>query len=283
MRHGLRQLRRRPGFSAIVLLALGLGIGASVGLASVVDSLIVRRLPYGNANRVQAFWTDYDWTGEEYDFLRPRLGVFDDLAAFSTNDAPYAPSSAASGTTELPFVVASPSMFSVLGVHPMLGRAFGPDDDRPGAPPVIVISYGLWQQDFAGARDVIGRQVLLDGEPVMVIGVMPKGFFFPTPEMLAWRPLQLGPANRMYQVGYLTLIASAKAERVPGPDRWRNPTARSSARRAVHVSGRVEQDEECTRGSDPHLPSRATCASPCSSCSAPWLWYFSSRARTRQH
>jgi putative ABC transport system permease protein len=215
MRHGLRQLRRRPGFSAIVLLTLGLGIGASVGLVSVVDSLIVRRLPYGNANRVHAFWMDYDWTGEEYDFLRPRLGVFDDLAAFSTDAAPYAPSAAASGTTVLPFVVGSPSLFSVLGVHPMLGRAFDANDDRPGAPPVIVISYALWRQDFGGAPGVVGRQVLVDGEPVMVIGVMPKGFFFPTPELLAWRPLRLGPADRMYRVGYLTLIASAKPSATP--------------------------------------------------------------------
>lgn len=214
-RHGLRQMRRRPGFSAIVLLALGLGIGASVALVSVVDSLLLRRLPYGNASQVYAFWMDYDWTGEEYDFLRQRLGVFDRLAAFSTNGAPYAPSAGATGSAELPFVVASPPLFDVLGVRPMLGRTFDVNDDRPGAAPVIVISYGLWRQDFGGDASVVGHKILLDGEPVTVIGVMPKGFFFPTPQMRAWRPLQLDPTKTMYKVGYLTLVASAKPDASP--------------------------------------------------------------------
>lgn len=214
-RHGLRQMRRRPGFSAIVLLALGLGIGASVALVSVVDSLVLRRLPYGDASRVYAFWMDYNWTGEEYDFLGQRLGVFDQLAAFSTNDAPYATSPGASGSTELPFVVSSPTLFDVLGVRPMLGRTFDTRDDRSGAAPVIVISYGLWRQDFGGDPAIVGHQMLLDGEPVTVIGVMPKGFFFPNPETRAWRPLQLDATKTMYKVGYLTLIARAKANASP--------------------------------------------------------------------
>src|SRR5262249_43769294 len=158
-RHGLRQMRRRPGFSAIVLLALGLGIGASVSLVSVVDSLVLHRLPYADASRVYAFWMDNSWTGEEYDFLRPRLGVFDQLAAFSTNDAPYAPSPGASGSTELPFAVSSPTLFDILGVRPMLGRTFDANDDRSGAAPVIVISYGLWRQDLGGDPAIVGHQI----------------------------------------------------------------------------------------------------------------------------
>src|SRR5689334_13397536 len=214
-RHGLRQLRRNPGFSAIVLLALGLGIGASVALVSVVDSLVIRRLPYDNASRVYTFWMDYDWTGEDYDFLRERLGVFERLASFSTDAAPYLPEAGAPGATVLPFVVSSPSLFDVLGARPMLGRTFDANDDRPGAPPVVVISYGLWRQDFGGASSVLGHQIVLDGEPVTVIGVMPKDFFFPNPEMRAWRPIQLDPTNKMYRVGYLTLMASAKPDASP--------------------------------------------------------------------
>ena len=75
---------------------------------------------------------------------------------------------------------------------------------------MIVISDAVWRQDFGGAPSVIGHQIALDGELVTVIGVMPRGFFFPTPEIRAWRPLQLDPANTMYKVGYLTLVASAK-------------------------------------------------------------------------
>jgi putative ABC transport system permease protein len=210
-RHALRQLQRRPGISAIVLVALGLGIGASVSLVSVVDSLMLRRLPYANASRVHAFWMDDKWSGEEYDFLRSRLGVFDEIADFSTDAAPYAPNTAATGATVLPFVLSAPTLFDVLGVHPALGRTFDANDDRAGAPPVIVISDPVWRQDFGGAPSVIGHQIALDGELVTVIGVMPRGFFFPTPEIRAWRPLRLDPASSMYKVGYLTLVARSKA------------------------------------------------------------------------
>jgi putative ABC transport system permease protein len=209
-RHALRQLRRRPGFSAIVLIALGLGIGASVALVSVVEGLMIRRLPYANADRIQAFWMDDSWTGEEYDFLRDRLRVFDGLAAFSTSASPYAPSADATGATVLSFVVSSPTLFDVLGVHPHIGRVFDARDDLPGAPPVVVLSDGLWEQDFGGSPNVLGHKVLLDGELVTVIGVMPRGFFFPTPEMRAWRPLQLDRSKPLYTAGWLTLVARAK-------------------------------------------------------------------------
>ena len=199
-RHALRQLRRRPGFSAIVLVALGLGIGASVSLVSVVDSLMLRRLPYGNASRVYAFWMDRNWSGEEYDFLRERPGVFEQMAVFSTDAAPYAPSPGTAGATVLPFVLSSPTLFDVLGAHPALGRMFDANDDHVGAPPVIVISDPVWRQDFGGASSVIGHRIALDGELVTVIGVMPRGILFPTPEIRAWRPLRLEPASSMYKV-----------------------------------------------------------------------------------
>ncbi len=209
-RHALRQLRRRPGFTAIVLVALGLGIGASVAMVSIVDGLIIRSLPYANASRVYAFWMDGSWTGEEYDFLRARLGIFDQMAVYSTDAAPYAPKVGATGATVLPFVLGASTLFDVLGAHPAIGRTFDANDDRPGAPPVIVISDAVWRQDFGGDPSIIGHQLLLDGELATVIGVMPRGFFFPTPEIRAWRPLQLDPANKMYKVGYLTLVASTK-------------------------------------------------------------------------
>ena len=116
----------------------------------------------------------------------------------------------------LPFVVSSPTLFDVLGVRPLLGRAFDASDDRPGAAPVIVISYGMWHDDLAGDRNVLGHQIVLDGVPVTVVGVMPKGFFFPNPEYRAWRPLQLDPAGDYYHnVGFLVLIGRARAGVTP--------------------------------------------------------------------
>src|SRR5207302_8339016 len=120
--------------------------------------------------------------------------------------------SATGSATLLPYVVSSPTLFDVLGTHPMIGRAFDDNDNRPDAPPVAVISYGMWQDDFAGDRNALGRQILLDGKPVTVVGVMPKVFFFPNPEFRAWRPLQLDPNSGWYHnVGYLVLIGRARA------------------------------------------------------------------------
>jgi predicted permease len=213
LRHAARQLLRRPGFSLILVGTLGLGIGATVALYSVVDGLLVRSLPYTAENQIQVFWSDYNWRGEEFDFVRERTHTFSSLAEFSTNGAPYHPSMNGSGSaTVLPFVIGSPSLFDVLGVHPAIGRAFDSADNRPGAPPVVVISYGMWQDDLGGARDVLGHQIELDGAPVTVVGVMPKGFYFPNPEYRAWRPLQLDPTSDWYHnVGYLVLIGRTRA------------------------------------------------------------------------
>ena len=213
VRHAARQLLRRPGFSTILVVTLGLGIGATVALYSVVNDLLVRPLPYAAENQIQVFWSDYNWRGEEFDFVRERTRTFESLAEFSTNGAPYHPSVDAAGSASvLPFVVSSPSLFDVLGVHPVIGRAFDDADNRPGAPPVVVISYGMWHDDLSGDRNVLGHQILLDGAPVTVVGVMPKGFYFPNPEYRAWRPLQLDPTSDFYHnVGYLVLVGRTRA------------------------------------------------------------------------
>ncbi len=212
VRHAVRALLRRPSISIILVVTLGLGIGATVALYSVVNDLLVRPLPYATEDRVRVFWDDYDWRGEEYDFARERLRAFESVAEFSTNGAPYhATTSATGAATVLPYVVSSPTLFDVLGTRPMIGRAFDDADNRPGAPPVAVISYGLWQDDFARDRSILGHQILLDGKPVSVVGVMPKGFYFPNPEFRAWRPLQLDPTSDWYHnVGYLVLMGRAR-------------------------------------------------------------------------
>ncbi len=213
-----RQMRRRPGYAALLVLTLGLGIGATVSLTSVVNDLIVRPLPYPAESRVHIFWSDGDWRGAEYDLLNQRRGVFDALAAFSTNDGPYHPTTRAEGpATDLHYVVATHTLFDVLGVRPFMGQAFSAEDDRPGAAPVAVISYGLWNDDLGRDPTVIGHRILIDGAAVTVIGVMPKGFFFPTPDLRVWRPIQFDPSTPFYNdVGYLTVLGRARAG-VPDP------------------------------------------------------------------
>jgi predicted permease len=217
VRLAIRQMRRRLGFTATVVLTLGLGIGATVALLSVVNDLLLRPLPYSHEDRVRVFWMDYDWRGDEYDFVRQRHGVFESVAAFSTNGAPYHASTRAEGNAVLlPFVVTTSSLFDVLGARPYLGRTLQAGDDQPGTPPVIVVSYGMWKQDLGGDAGVIGRQILIDGKEVTVVGVMPKSFYFPTPDFRAWRPVQLDPSSSFYRnVGYLTLMGRVRAGIAP--------------------------------------------------------------------
>ena len=216
-RLALRQMRRRAGFTSTVLIALGLGIGATVALVTVVNGLMLRSLPYTDEGRVRVFWQDYSWTDEEYDFLRERIGVYQSLAAFSTDGAALSLDPGGAGSASvLSIVVSSPTLFDVLGVRPMLGRVYDAADDRPGAAPVVVISYGMWQQDLGADPHVIGRRIVLDGSPSTIIGVMPRGFFFPSPDLRAWRPLQLGPTSTGYQNGYLTLVARTRRDAADG-------------------------------------------------------------------
>jgi putative ABC transport system permease protein len=208
-RHALRQMRRRPGFSALAVITLGLGIGATTALFAVVYGLLVRPLPF-DANRVSMFWFDYSWRGSEYDHVREGSLAFEQIAAYSTLVEPYR-----TGPEEqsrvLSYVPTSANLFDVLGVQPALGRGLQAGEDRPGAEPVIVISHGLWQQDLGGTPDVIGRRLVIAGKPVTIVGVMPPGFYFPTPEFRAWRPLTFDPADPGYAgSGWLALIGANK-------------------------------------------------------------------------
>lgn len=208
-RHALRQMRRRPGFSVLTVITLGLGIGATTALFAVVHGLLVRPLPFRD-DTLSVFWSDYNWRGAEYDYVREGSIAFDQIAAFTAFGEPFRTTPGGSSQM-LPYVPASANLFEALGVQPALGRGFQPGEDRPGAEQVIVISHGLWQQDLGGVPDVIGRQLIVGGQPVTIVGVMPPGFYFPTPEFRAWRPLTFDPADPVYQGrGWLSLIGASK-------------------------------------------------------------------------
>ena len=208
-KHALRQMRRRPGFTALAMVTLGLGIGATTALFAVVYGLLVRPLPFRD-ERLSMFWFDYSWRGSEYDHIRQGSLAFDEIAAYSTWGEPFR-----TGPSEqsrmLGYIPATANLFDALGVKPALGRGFLPGEDRPGAERVVVISHGLWQQDLGGTPDVIGRQLIIGGQPVSIVGVMPPGFYFPTPEFRAWRPLTLDPNDPAYAGnGWLALIGAGK-------------------------------------------------------------------------
>ncbi|MEZ4586225.1 MAG: ABC transporter permease [Gemmatimonadales bacterium] len=208
VRHALRQFRRRPAFSVLGILTLGVGLGATIGLFGVISSVLVRPLPIADEAGVRVFWTEYNWRGVEFDFVKERTGAFRPLAAFSSVASTLR---GETGSTVLQTALTSAEFFDVLGARPLLGRTFRPGEDRPGAEPVVVLSYGVWRQELGADSAVVGRRIVLDGRNVTVIGVMPRGFYFPTPSYRLWMPLDLDPASRNYQGnGWLVLFGRVR-------------------------------------------------------------------------
>jgi predicted permease len=203
VRYGLRQVRRNPAFSAIAIATLALGIGGTTAMFSVFDAVLVRPLPYADADRLVMVW---DWeTGEtdvtsrhnstpaEWIEWRRLNTVFTDLACTQPADATLS----GDGEPELvPARKVTWTFWSVLGVQPMLGRVFTEDEDNKGVR-VVVISHELWQRRFGGASDIVGRAISLNDEPYDVIGVMPRNFYFmPSREIDMWMPASFPPWMR---------------------------------------------------------------------------------------
>jgi len=213
-RVAIRQLARRPGFTLLGVGTLALGVGAAVALSSVALGLLVRPLPVADEARLQVFWSDFNWRGVEFDFVKERQRAFSNLAAYSNEG--YTLRVGDQSSTVLA-TVGSAELFDVLGARPLFGRAFQPGDDRPGAPAVTVVSYGFWQQELGGDPGVVGRRIEIGGDPVEVVGVMPRGFYFPSPMFRIWRPLDLDPASEMYQGnGWLVLVGRERPGLTPG-------------------------------------------------------------------
>ncbi|HET7841742.1 MAG TPA: ABC transporter permease [Terriglobia bacterium] len=186
VRYSLRMLRKNPGFASIVILTLALGMGVTTAIFSVVDTVLLKPLPFPNAGRLvrveSRIINGGNGTIASYpDFLdwRAQNHVFDGMAAVRTGEFNLVGSRQA---LHLEGAVVSAQLFSLLGVKPALGRSFLPDEDKPaaanGADPVI-LSYGLWQREFGSDASVLGRTVRLGDQPFTVVGVMPEGVQYP--------------------------------------------------------------------------------------------------------
>ena len=192
LRFALRSLRKSPGFTAVAVLTLALGIGANTAIFSVFYGVLLRPLPYAHPERLvglaQALPGGRNPLGVTYvqfQFLERYSQVFEALAGSASVGFSVSNGARADRVRGLR---ASKDYFRVLGVAPALGRAFTPEDDQPTAPSVIILSHGLWQRGFGGDPGVIGSSVLLDGAPSTVVGVMPSWFRSPT-SAEAWSTL----------------------------------------------------------------------------------------------
>jgi putative ABC transport system permease protein len=183
LRYTVRILLRNPVFTLTAVLALALGIGASTAVFSVVDRILFRSLPYTQENRLVSLGLVAPIEPQEF-----MLGA--DYVEWRRQQTPLESLTSWSGTSDCDLTDGTPvravcaqveaNFLRALGVRPLLGRDFAVEDDRPGAPRVVLLSYGLWQRRFAGDQNIAGRTLFLDGFPTMVVGVLPREFELPT-------------------------------------------------------------------------------------------------------
>lgn len=206
LRYSVRRLRKAPSFALLVVLILALGIGANTAIFTVVDAVLLKPLPYPQPDKIVAA----SLTVKQDPATRSPYGIADFLAA-QTRQASFTAFAAVSQpgdsitytggreALQIHGTMATADFFSVLGINPLLGRTFAPDDDRPGHDCVVVLSHAFWQQHFGADPQAIGRPITLDGASYTIIGVMPSNFHFgPRDNDDVWPVLQLAPRNVRY-------------------------------------------------------------------------------------
>lgn len=205
LRFTLRSLRRSPGFTAVAVLTLGLGMGAATAIYSVADGVLFEPLPYGEPDEVVTLWASWNnfpdrtWLSvPEFQLLHQETRAFDDMALYQLGSATFT-------TVDRPERVGAasltPNAFSVLGVEPVAGRAFTWEEARDEAE-VAVIAYETWQRRWDGDPSVVGGTVEIDGSAVTVLGVMPPGFILPA-------DFGSSSPSEVFRPGYVDLESSA--------------------------------------------------------------------------
>jgi putative ABC transport system permease protein len=264
VRYGARMLIKKPGFTAVALIALALGIGANTAIFSVVNAALLRSLPYAEPDRLIVPVTinaaGVDGAGVSYADVvdwRKEEQVFASVAAFGIrsvdltgNDDPVRVQAA----------VVSEDYFSVMGVAPLLGRTFLPEEQQPNGPRAVVLSYGLWQKRFGADPSVLDQSITVSGRPASIVGVMPKdsqwpetveiwspvGYGAPPPESAMRRDNQVWQAVARLQPGVPIEQATAVIKSIASRVEQENPATRAG------ISGRAIRLQEWIVGPDLH-------------------------------
>jgi predicted permease len=236
LRYGFRTLIKKPGFVLVAVVTLALGIGGSTAIFSVVNAALIKGLPYRSSDQLYHLWErtpQKEFNKREFSYPDyqdyQQNSVFDGLAAYSGAGAILS----GSGEPEsVPAVRASANFFNVLGVDPIVGRTFQPDEDKPGGPKVTILTYGLWQRRFGGDASIVGRAITINGESYTVIGVLPASFQFALRPADLWLPYQPTPnqLSRRFMHG-TNLIGRLKS----------GVTADQAQSELSVIAGRIEQ------------------------------------------
>src|SRR6266851_5016585 len=210
-RYGLRQLRKNPGATAVMIFTLALAIGAATAIFSVVYGVLLRPLPYRDSNRIMSVFevsSEGRWShlaDPNFDDFRDQNHSFQAIAKYNDNVVSVSGASQPSRTT---VSSVSPDFLKVFGIQPILGRDFTASDAKKGANPTVLVSYGYWRQQLGSPRDLSQAHLKINGAVYSVIGVLPAAFRFP-PDVDLWLPADLGGENpsrtshNYYAVGHL--------------------------------------------------------------------------------
>ena len=211
-RYGMASLARDPGFAAVTVGLLALGIGANTAMFSIVDAVLLKPLPFPEPERMVRVWesppagrngtttlTFLDWKRQDTIF-----------EALSVEVPTRAAVTAGGDPARVSGMQVSADYFEVFGVKPRIGRTFAPGEDQPGAAPVVVLSYSFWQARFGGDTGILNRDLALDGEPHRIVGVLPPGSF-DRGEAVFWKPLIFAPEQLNRRQHWLTPVGRLRA------------------------------------------------------------------------
>ena len=187
LRHAARALRRSPGFTAVAVVTLGLGIGATTAIFSVLNTVLLRPLPYPDAGRIVQVFQIIErpnigtplragLTPDQFQFWRDKASAVSQIAVHGVRRFTL---TGIDDAVRLNGAAVTPSLFPLLDVAPLLGRTFEPEAAQPGAEPVVILSQATWERYLGADPDVLDRLLTLEGNPYRVVGVMPRGFDFP--------------------------------------------------------------------------------------------------------
>ncbi len=224
LNYGVRALLKNPGFALIASITLAIGISANATIFSVVNAVLLRSLPFENSERLVLLWSgivNSDSNRIPLSYLnftdyKNQSESFERVAAYAPAETVF--TSEDGEPEKFRGVIVTADLFPLLGVKPALGRVFRPEEEQIESLPVVVLSSELWRRRFASDPNLIEQQIILDGRPTKVIGIMPSGFNFPLEEEKSdyWMPLTANPANRLVLANrynkFLIVIAKLKPE-----------------------------------------------------------------------
>lgn len=215
LKYGIQMLIKKPFFTTMVVLTLGLGIAANTSVFSVVNGVLFRPLPYKDADNIMTIWQKnlqsgakrYESSPANFLDWQDQNQVFEELAAIE----PWGFDYSGSGEPEsINSWLVSADFFNILGVNALHGRTFLPEEYQPGNQRVVVLSYGLWRRRFGSDPNIVGQDILLRGQPYNVVGIMPADFQFPAKRDI-WAPKVFGAEDKRRRgTGYLNVIARLK-------------------------------------------------------------------------